>query len=140
MTAWHTDRMQSPQIPGLMLGPEIGRGARNVVYKAFRDGQTVAIKIKKGSEAASKEDVRRFRREATTLARAKHPNLPAILDTGEVDGQPYLVMEYVEGDTLRAELKKASQLAEPELLALARELASTLQQVHRYGFVHRDIK
>ncbi|MCC6806739.1 MAG: AAA family ATPase, partial [Deltaproteobacteria bacterium] len=127
-------------IPGIVVENEIGRGARNVIYLGSHNGQQVAVKIKKDQDATTNVDIVRFRREASALARAKHPNLPSILDTGEVGGHPYLVMEFINGESLEALLRRVRILPEARIMTLAKELASTLRQVHRYGFTHRDMK
>lgn len=88
------------------------------------------------------EEVRvRFRREAAAMAGLRHRAIPAVLEAGEVDGRPFLLLERVGGRTLEARLRDAPEgLAEAELWTLARGLASALTEVHRRGFLHRDIK
>ena len=80
-----------------------------------------------------------LRTEAVSLARVKHPGLPAVLEVGEVDGLPYLVMELVEGETLASRLARGP-LSEPDVLSLGIQIADMLRAVHQVGLIHRDVK
>jgi signal transduction histidine kinase/predicted Ser/Thr protein kinase len=123
------------EIPGLTIEQELGRGASSVVYRARKGQQSCAVKIaRRGGRTA-----RWFRREAAALARVRHPGVPAVLEVGEIDGNPYLVMELVEGESLAARLRRGA-LQPSEVVTLARELASIVDAVHAQGLVHRDIK
>jgi serine/threonine protein kinase len=83
---------------------------------------------------------KRFAREAEMMARLKHPNIINIYDYGEQDGLPYIVMEYLTGETLSSILKSRGHLSLDESLPLLRDLASALDYAHAQGIVHRDIK
>lgn len=122
-------------IPGIVLEDELGRGASSVVYRARRHGVPCAVKIGRADERTA----RWFRREAAALARVSHPGLPSVLEVGQHRDLPYLVMELVEGETLAERLSRGP-MPEAEAIEIARELASTLDAVHRRGLVHRDVK
>ncbi len=128
------------QIPGMRILSEIGRGAHSIVYRATRGDQTFAVKVRDETVSNHVIDVLpRFRREAAVLACLRHPGLPTIVEAGEVAGQPYLVMEYVDGQSLSEQLEDGP-LAEARIVGLAMVLAGALAEVHRHGLVHRDVK
>ena len=123
------------------LGPVIGRGAMGVVHRAHdeRLGRDVAIKFLR-SDLAAHESVReRFEREAMAAARLLHPNVVAVFDSGEEDGEPHIVMECLPGRTLADELRDGPQPVE-RTREMALEVLSALSAAHELGIVHRDIK
>jgi serine/threonine-protein kinase len=123
------------------LGPVIGRGAMGVVNRAHdeRLGRDVAIKFLR-TDLAAHESVRdRFEREATAAARLLHPNVVTVFDSGEEDGEPYIVMECLPGRTLADELREGPQAVE-RTREMALEVLSALSAAHELGIVHRDIK
>jgi signal transduction histidine kinase/tetratricopeptide (TPR) repeat protein/predicted Ser/Thr protein kinase len=124
-----------PQIPGIILDGELGRGAHSVVYRGTQHGVPCAVKLPN----ARARWTRWIYREAVSLARVKHPGLPAVLEVGELDGRPYLVMELVEGETL-AEMLAVGPMDPAAAIDVARQLASILASVHDAGLVHRDVK
>jgi len=114
---------------------EIGRGAMGVVYLAEHTvlGRRVAIKTANANH-------RRFLREARAASALSHPHIATIHDYGQMDdGQPYIVMEYIEGKTL-ADLIFEQRLTIPRALRITREVAEALSEAHRHGIIHRDIK
>jgi hypothetical protein len=119
---------------------ELGRGGMGRVYRV-RDtllgDRVVALKrlLASGPRLA-----RRFQREAEVIARLSHRHIRTIYDKGRDQGGLYLVMEYVEGATLRDRVQDRGPLAEPELLVIARALADALRYAHERGVVHRDVK
>ena len=125
---------------------ELGRGAMGVVYRA-RDtqiGRIVALKVILTANA-SPEDIERyklrFRREAQAAGRLSHPGIVTIHDIAEDEsGQPYLVMEYIEGRPLNLYLGPTAQVSLDTLLDLGIQVAMALDYAHRSGIVHRDIK
>jgi len=119
------------------LGAELGRGGSSVVRRAEADGTTYALKLLHGNRGG--DAGRTFRREAAAIARLGHPSLVSIVELGEHDGQPYLVMELVEGRSLKS-LLADGPLDTEQVLRVARGLAAGLVEVHRHGLVHRDIK
>lgn len=127
------------QIPGLEIVAEIGRGVHAIVYAARRNGQLYAVKVPRESDGGADDTVAHFRREAAVLARLHHPALPTVLEVGEVDGRPYLVLERATGRPL-AEVLVGGPLAEPRVIEIGTALASALGALHRVGLVHRDIK
>lgn len=124
------------------LERELGRGGMAIVYLA-RDpelNRVVALKlIRKGAFPDEQMDpmIERFRREARALAKLDHPNIVKVLDYGDYEGSPYLVMDYLEGATLK-EVKKPLKLS--TAVRLIRPVAEALDYVHRKGLLHRDVK
>jgi serine/threonine protein kinase/Tol biopolymer transport system component len=131
---------------GAKLGPyevisAIGAGGMGEVYKArdTRLSRTVAIKVLPERVAADPERKQRFNREARAIAALNHPNICVVHDIGEDNGTHYLVMEYVEGETLTQRLEKGA-LPLDEAIEYAIEIADALHKAHQQGIVHRDIK
>lgn len=125
--------------PGLSLLEEIGRGGMGRVFRARHErlDRIVAVKLLPSELATDPGFRARFEREAKTLARLRHPNIVTVHDFGALpDGAGYLVMEFVEGGTLRARLPLATKDAE----RVARELCEALACAHTAGVVHRDLK
>ena len=125
---------------------ELGRGAMGVVYRA-RDsqiGRVVALKVIHTANASPQEIERfkqRFRREAQAAGRLSHPGIVTIHDIAEDSaGQPYLVMEFVEGKPLNLLLGPTHQLPFELLLDIGIQVAEALDYAHRNGIIHRDIK
>jgi len=120
---------------------EIGRGGMGVVYKAedIRLQRTVALKFLPPSLSDSAEIQERFLIEARAAAALSHPNICVIHEVGASDDRPYIAMEYVEGETLRERIKKELLKAD-EALDLVLQVANGLEEAHRKGIIHRDIK
>ena len=135
-----------PLTAGTRLGPyeiiaPLGAGGMGEVYKAkdTRLDRTVAVKVLP-SDVASDPDLRqRFEREARAVSSLNHPHICALYDVGHQNGTDYLVMEYLEGETLAARLEKGP-LATDQLLRHAMEIADALDKAHRQGLIHRDLK
>ncbi|HEY6051349.1 MAG TPA: protein kinase [Thermoanaerobaculia bacterium] len=131
---------------GSRLGPyqiveAIGAGGMGEVYKALdtRLERTVAIKVVP-DHLSKDEDVRqRFEREAKTISSLSHPHICALYDVGSQDGVEFLVMEFLEGETLTDRLSKGPLPVE-QLLRYAIEIADALEKAHRQGIIHRDLK
>ncbi len=135
-----------PLTAGSLLGPyeivsAIGAGGMGEVYRArdTRLERTVAIKILPTHMASSPEARQRFEREAKTISQLSHPHICALYDVGNQDGIEYLVMEYLEGETLAERLVKG-QLPLEQTLRYGIEIAGALDKAHRQGIVHRDLK
>ncbi|HET9407108.1 MAG TPA: protein kinase [Candidatus Sulfotelmatobacter sp.] len=131
---------------GAKLGPYeilalLGAGGMGEVYRArdTRLERTVAIKVLNSSVIATAELKQRFEREARTISRLNHPHICTLHDVGHQDGTDFLVMEYLEGETLAQRLSKGA-LALSELLKIAIDILDGLEQAHRAGIVHRDLK
>ncbi|HXP81743.1 MAG TPA: protein kinase [Verrucomicrobiae bacterium] len=135
-----------PIIPGRRLGPyeilsAIGAGGMGEVYKArdTRLDRTVAIKVLPTHLADRAELRERFEREAKTIASLNHPHICTLYDTGHQDEIDFLVMEYIEGETLAQRLQKGA-LPIQQVLQYAIEIADALDKAHRKGITHRDLK
>jgi eukaryotic-like serine/threonine-protein kinase len=133
-------------LAGTRLGPyevlaAVGAGGMGEVYKArdTRLERTVAVKVLP-SHLSSNEEVRqRFEREAKTISQLSHPHICALYDVGNQDGVEYLVMEFLEGETLAERLLKGAFPTE-QVLRFGIEIADALDKAHRQGIVHRDLK
>src|SRR4026209_2749597 len=137
---------EPPSLVGRKLGPYqiqvvLGAGGMGEVYKAkdTRLNRTVAIKILPRLLSERVDLRQRFEREARAIAGLNHPNICTLHDIGRQDGIDFLVMEYLEGETLAKRLKKGP-LATEQTLRIAIEIATALDQAHRKGVVHRDLK
>ena len=131
---------------GTKYGPyaieaQLGAGGMGEVYRArdTRLGRTVAIKILPAHLCGTREAKERFDREARAISSVSHPNICALYDVGTQDGVSYLVMEYLEGETLADRLNQGALALEP-LLKMALEITEGLDKAHRAGLVHRDLK
>ncbi len=129
------------------LGALLGRGGMADVRlgRDLRLGRTVAVKQLRADLAADETFQERFRREAQSAASLNHPAIVAVYDTGEAPGPhghpiPYIVMEYVEGQTLREVLRDGRKILPQRALDITAEILSALDYSHRAGIVHRDIK
>jgi serine/threonine-protein kinase len=112
------------------------------VYRAVHEASsdTVALKVVKPRLALDATAVRRFLHESRAAAEVHHDHLLGVIDTGEADGIPYLVMPYVEGRTLQQRLQEEGPLTVAETNRMAAEVGSGLDALHGRGLVHRDIK
>ncbi len=120
----------------------IGAGGMAVVYKARCTllNRTVAIKVLRQQFAADEEFVRRFRREAQAAASLSHPNIVSIYDVGQENETYFIVMEYVEGETLKDYIKNQGMLPINKSVSIARQVAGALYHAHANDIIHRDIK
>src|SRR5712691_11506798 len=135
-----------PLQSGIRLGPyeiltPIGAGGMGEVYKAVdtRLNRTVAIKVLPPHFSENPEMKQRFEREAQTIAGLNHPHICTLYDVGRQDGADFLVMEYLEGETLAARIMKG-RLPLEQVLQFAVEIADALDKAHRKGVTHRDLK
>src|SRR5215216_1590336 len=135
-----------PLHAGARLGPyvivdRLGTGGMGEVFKAqdTRLTRFVAVKViameRQDAEAARL----RFASEARAIAALNHPHICALYDTGFEEGRPYLVMEYIEGESLAERLARGA-LPIRDLLGVSIEIAEALDYAHRHGIVHRDLK
>ena len=120
---------------------ELGQGGMGGVYLArdARHGRTVAIKVI-STEIVSGIGLDQFRREISTVARLTHPHILPLFDSGDAAGQPFYVMPWIRGGSLRARLDAKSRLGVHEVTGLASGIAQALDHAHRDGVLHCDIK
>ncbi|HYL30223.1 MAG TPA: serine/threonine-protein kinase, partial [Gemmatimonadales bacterium] len=123
------------------LERELGRGGMATVFLAqdLKHDRPVALKVLL-PELAATLGPDRFQREIRFAARLQHPHILTVLDSGETAGQLWFTMPYVEGESLRARLRREGQLALKDALRIAREAAQALHYAHSRQIVHRDIK
>jgi serine/threonine-protein kinase len=140
--------MTTPQVLGerYQIGGVLGRGGMAEVHRGrdLRLNREVAVKVLRSDLARDPSFQVRFRREAQAAASLNHPAIVAVYDTGEdrttSGATPYIVMEYVEGDTLRDVLRREGRLNPRKAMELAAEICGALDFSHRNGIVHRDVK
>jgi serine/threonine-protein kinase len=120
----------------------IGTGGMSVVYRAedLRARRIVAVKVLRQEFSQDQEFLRRFDREAMASAKTQHPNIVNLLDIGEEGDIRYLVMEYVEGSTLKEVIQDRGKLSSQEAVRIALCVLNALQHAHHKHIVHRDIK
>ena len=120
----------------------IGEGGMAVVYKALchRLNRYVAVKIMRDDMAADEEFRRRFCAESHAVAMLSHPNIVAVYDVSHSDDIEYIVMELVEGITLKQYMEKKGALAWKEVLHFSKQISKALAHAHERGIIHRDIK
>src|ERR1700688_395447 len=135
-----------PILPGRRLGPyeiiaAIGAGGMGEVYRArdTRLDRVVAIKVLPAHVADDPQLRERFEREARTIATLSHPHICVLYDVGHQEGIDYLVMEYLEGETLAARLMKGSLPVE-QVLQYGSQIADALAAAHAREITHRDLK
>lgn len=125
------------------LESKLGVGGMGTVYRARRllIGDTAAVKVLHPEQMADSNAVERFRREAQTAAKLKHPNVVTVYDFGvSKDGLAYLVMELVEGESLGRLIEQQGTLPEATAAEIIRQVCAAMDEAHRQGVVHRDIK
>jgi eukaryotic-like serine/threonine-protein kinase len=124
------------------LEERVGSGGMSTVYRAFDETleRWVAIKILQNEVAEDDDQLERFRREARAVARLNHPHVVTVIDAGEDQGCPYIVFEYISGETLKDRIRRLGRLPVPEALAYAIEIARALEAAHAERLVHRDVK
>ena len=120
----------------------IGEGGMANVYLANDKilDRKVAVKVLRGDLSSDDRFIRRFQREALSVSNLSHPNIVEVYDVGEEDGQYYIVMEYIEGKTLKQLLKKRESLTLPEVIDIMTQLTDGISHAHESYIIHRDIK
>jgi len=127
------------------LGDRVGWGGMSVVYRGWdaRLGRDVAVKVLRADLAGDPSFQARFRREAQNAASLNHPAIVAVYDSGETAGEtgpvPYIVVEYVDGDTLRNVLKREGPPPPRRAMQIVADVCAALDFSHRHGIVHRDV-
>ncbi len=135
-------------LPGTLLAGRyrvvalLGRGGMGEVYRAndLKLGQPVALKFLPEATARNETVLARFYNEIRIARQVSHPNVCRVYDLGEVEGQPYLSMEYVDGEDLGSLLRRIGRLPEDKALEIARKLCAGLAAAHEKGVLHRDLK
>ncbi len=129
------------RLGGFIIDRELARGGMGIVYLATQIslGKQRALKVLPKELAGDADFLKRFHRETRALAQLDHPNIVSVIDTGHYQGIYYLVMEYVEGVTLR-DLLEERKLTPEEALQLVPQICSALEYAHSKGVIHRDIK
>ncbi len=145
------DAPPSGSFDGLSLGGRIGpciiqgligRGSMGAVYRAHHCnlGKTVALKLPDPSALTSDEARTRFLREARTASRLEHPNVVQVYDVNIEGTQPFIIMQYLEGESLRARVKRLGPRPPDEVSRAAVAILAALEVAHDQGFIHRDVK
>ncbi len=135
-------------LAGVVLGgryeiaEKLGAGGMAVVYRAQDTllQRPVTVKVLRGEFAADDTVVRRFRREAQAAASLSHPNIVGVYDVGRQDDIHYIVMEYVQGKTLKEEIGERGPLAPEDAVRVARQVCEALRHAHLHHIIHRDVK
>src|SRR5690349_4120159 len=124
------------------LEARIGSGGMSTVYRALDVTleRRVAVKLMNREVTSDSDQLERFRREARAVAQLSHPHIVGVIDAGEDDGRPYIVFEYVEGETLKDRIRRQGRLPIPEAIAYAIEMAHALGTAHARHIIHRDVK
>ena len=135
-------------VPGTLLGGRyrviglLGRGGMGEVYRAtdLMLGQSVALKFLPPEASSNPRLLERFHGEVRVARQVSHPNVCRVYDIGEIEGMPFLSMEYVDGEDLAGLLHRIGRLPEDKALVTARQLCAGLQAAHDRGVIHRDLK
>ncbi len=124
------------------LEARIAAGGMSTVYRALDETleRQVAVKLMNREVASDSDQLERFRREARAVAQLSHPHIVGVIDAGEDDSRPYIVLEYVEGETLKDRIRRLGRLPITEAVAYAIEIARALGAAHARHIVHRDVK
>src|SRR5438874_2893196 len=124
------------------LEARIGSGGMSTVYRALDETlqRQVAIKLMNREVASDSDQLERVRREARAVAQLSNPHMFGVIDAGEDEGRPYIVFEYVEGETLKERIRRGGRLPVPEAVAYAIEITRALGVAHARHIVHRDVK
>jgi serine/threonine protein kinase len=137
----------APMIGTLLSGryrleSKLGSGGMSTVYLAVDEtlGRNVAVKVLHREISDQPDQLERFRREARAVARLSHPNLVGVIDAGEDGGHPYIVFEYVPGETLKQRIASQGRLPLDEATAYAIEIGRGLASAHVARLIHRDVK
>jgi eukaryotic-like serine/threonine-protein kinase len=126
-----------------MIESEIGRGGMSIVYKANHElmDRTVAIKMLQGQLVNDQNSILRFQQEAKAASCLTHPNVVTVYDSGTApNGQPYLVMDYLVGESLSDLIRRENHLDVLRTLSIFIQVCDALEHAHQKGVLHRDLK
>ena len=120
----------------------LGKGGMGEVYRAedLKLGQTVALKFLPKSLARNEEALARFTREVRLARQVSHPNVCRVFDIGEIDGQTFLTMEFVDGEDIASLMRRIGRLPTDKALEITRQVCAGLATAHDHGIIHRDLK
>jgi predicted Ser/Thr protein kinase len=138
----NSDERCLPELPDdYHIEREIGKGGMGVVYLAHQQSlnRDVALKVLRPGEQTFGPLVKRFLGEAKHLARLRHPNIVSIHEVGDAQGEPYFTMDYIDGESLSAEICRGS-MSPTQALSILKQVAEGVQHAHRQGIIHRDLK
>jgi Protein kinase domain len=135
-------------VPGTTLAERyrivspLGKGGMGEVYRTedLKLGQTVALKFLPKSLARNEEALARFTREVRLARQVSHPNVCRVFDIGEIDGQTFLTMEFVDGEDIASLMRRIGRLPADKALEIARQVCAGLAAAHEHGIIHRDLK
>src|SRR6476469_2862945 len=121
---------------------KIAEGGMGAIYKARHkeSGQIVAIKVMPAHMASNPTLLKRFEQEFRAASRLNHPNIVRALDYGESGSTPYLVMEFVEGESLGQKIEREGRMPEAEAIRIIAQVAQGLHRAHKQNLIHRDVK
>src|SRR6201995_5148001 len=124
------------------LEARIAAGGMSTVYRVLDETleSPAAVKLMNGEVTSDSDQLERFRREARAVAQLSHPHIVGVIDAGEDDSRPYIVLEYVEGETLKDRIRRLGRLPITESVAYAIEITRALGAAHDRHIVHRDVK
>jgi tRNA A-37 threonylcarbamoyl transferase component Bud32 len=124
------------------LEAKLGSGGMSTVYLARDEvlDRPVAVKLMHREITEQPDQLERFNQEARAVAKLSNPNVVAVIDAGEDNGRPYIVLEYIQGETLKQRISRVGALDATEALAYSLEIAQGLAVAHEMGIVHRDVK
>src|SRR5687767_7210581 len=133
--------MELSQVSHYRILQKLGAGGMGEVYLAedMKLGRKVAIKILSQEYTTNRDRLNRFEQEASAASALNHPNILTIYEVGNDDGRHFIATEYIDGVTLRRKIA-ASRLETIEILDMAVQIASALEEAHAAGIIHRDIK
>ncbi len=125
-----------------LLESKLGSGGMSTVFLANDETleRPVAVKIMHAEFSDQQDQIERFRREALAVAKLSHPNIVSVIDAGEDHGHPYIVFEYIDGETLKDRIERIGPLPLDETAAYGIEIGRGLAAAHGRGLVHRDVK
>ena len=131
-----------PEIPGFQIQDVLGRGGMGIVFRAIQKGlnRTVAVKAILNAEMVGPTGLARFLAEAEVVAAVRHPAVVEVYDLGNIDGQPFLVMEYLPGGSLTDRLRAGPRPSPGETADLLERIARGVAAAHAQNIVHRDLK
>jgi len=137
-----TESLVGKRLGKYEIQAEIGKGGMGVVYQGYDPllDRRVAVKVLAPHLVRERGYVERFLREARSAARLKHDGIVTIYDVGQQENWYYIVMEYLEGQTLAQIIRQRGTLSSDQALAILRRLGEALDYAHHYGLVHRDVK